>query len=203
MRLERTLLCSLTLAAVALAPALASAEEGYGKTEGIIPGVVFGPKLSIVAENPGIGVEAKIENRVGIAFDYGYVPDTSIQSVKIGWSDPSVALKVYPFAGRFYVGAAYGQRSFRARARDDVGLEVGAKVTTTYVAPQLGWNVVWKSGFFMQWDLGYQLVLSHSAHLDIPIAADPGTTKDVDDATRRIGKTGLPVIGLLRLGWFL
>lgn len=203
MPLDRTLPTLLTALAL-LAPTLAVGAEGYGKTEGVIPGMVIGPKLSVLAQNPGLGLEAKIRGRVGLAVDYGYVPDTDVGDVKIGWTDPSLTLKLYPFAGRFYVGAAYGQRDFRAKARDDfTGLEGEATVKTRYLAPSLGWNLVWDSGFFLQWDLGYQIVLSHSVKLDIPAGADPETREDIDDAADEIGKTGLPVIGLLRLGWFL
>lgn len=202
--LVRKLPTSLVALLALLSPALAAGAEGYGKTEGVIPGMVIGPKLSILAQNPGVGLEAKILGRVGLSIDYGYIPDTQLEDVKIGWTDPSVALKLYPFAGRFYVGAAYGQRDFRAKARDDVtGLDGKATVETRYLAPQLGWNVVWASGFFLQWDLGYQIVLSHSVKLDIPAGADPETQQDIDDAAEKIGKTGLPVVGLLRLGWFL
>jgi hypothetical protein len=191
-------------AALAVAiPALAQEPVAYGKSEGLIPGVLIGPKVSLVALNPGVGLEAKVLGRFGLGFDYGFIPEVGVKQVKVRWSDPSLALKVYPWKRAFFVGAALGRRSFQAKVKDDAGVEASAKVESTYLAPEIGWNVVWQSGFFLSFDLGYQLVLGHTERLTIPGAMDADTAKDVRDVTRDVGKTGLPVLGLLRLGWFV
>ena len=198
------------VAAPATAPALtpvAHQPAAYGKPEGLLPGMVIGPKFALVPVPGlfGLGLEAKFQNLVGVGLDYNFFPSTGVGNVKIGLSDLSFAARVFPWRSRFYLGAALGQRSFWGTASDRVtGQEIKVEVKSTYVAPELGWRFVWGSGFFMGIDLGYQVVLSPSMTLTLP----PGTIdatdkKDVEDAGKQIGKVGLPIISLLQLGFYL
>jgi len=186
-------------------PPVAPIVPGYGKTEGVIPGTVIGPKLSIFSlPAPGFGIEAKIRSVFGLSFDYDLIPTVSIGSVKAGYSDWRLAAKWYPWSKSFFLGAAYGSRTFEASAMDDVyGVEASAKVVSTYLAPELGWRWVWNSGFFMGVDLGYQIILSSKTTLEIPgVISTSNSSKDVQDAADELGKFGLPIISLLQLGFF-
>jgi hypothetical protein len=183
-----------------------SALADEGKTSGVLPGLLIGPKLSIIAlPMPGAGVEAKGE-LLGGSVDLGYLPLTSVGgkgNAKIGFTNLSATGRVFPWRGSFFLGASVGSRTFRARAKDDTtGETAKAEVTSTYLAPQLGWRWVWHSGFFMGLDLGWQLVLSKKATYDLPAGANPQDVKDVQDATDKVGKVGLPVLSLLQVGYF-
>ena len=187
------------LALLLAGPALAE------KTEGVIPGVLFGPKLGIVSfPAPSVGVEAKLGGWFGLSYDYGWVPELKVKEVRVGWTNWSAGAKVFPFHGSFFLGALYGQRSLRLRRVDDstgVAIEARGRVTSSYLAPELGWRFIGNTGFTMGIDLGWQFVTGHSAHLTVPLGYDAEKEKDVRDFTDRVGKAGIPVLGLLQLGW--
>ncbi|HSB18886.1 MAG TPA: hypothetical protein VLD85_02635 [Anaeromyxobacteraceae bacterium] len=193
------------VAAIAVATAARAGDPGYGKPEGVLPHAVLGPKVMLVSfPAPGFGVEAKALNLVGVSFDYGFIPDVSVSGVSVGLTSWSLAARVYPFRGAFCAGVALGSREFHGSKTDaSTGTPVKAKatVTSTFVAPEIGWRWVWSSGLFLGMDLGWQFVLSDRATLEAN-GASVGTQQDVQDQADRIGKAGLPVLGLLQLGWF-
>jgi hypothetical protein len=198
-------LAAAVIASLALAPSTRGDEPGgYGKTQGLLPGVLVGPRLNVVSLPPGVGVDVKtLGNALGLSLDVGIVPKVHVGQVHVSWSDLSVGAKFYPWRGRFYLGARAGSRSFRASAQDtSTGLEAKADVTSTYLAPELGWRFVWDSGVYMGLELGYQIVLATKETLDIPGSVDPTKQKDVRDAADQIGKIGLPILTLLQVGWF-
>lgn len=193
--------------APASAAAPRTAEPGYGKPEGILPGVVFGPKLSIVnLPAPAVGLEAKFLNLFGASVDYGLIPDLTLRGVKMSLTEWSVGAKLYPFRGRFFLGAAYGSRTFKGSKVDHstgTPLEAKVDVTSTYLAPGLGWRFVQPGGFFMGIDLGWQFVVHSRTKVQAPAGVSDSDLKDVKDMGRRVGKAGLPAVGLLELGFFL
>jgi hypothetical protein len=180
----------------------------YGKTDGLIPGVIFGPKLSLRLPTPAVGVEVKVLNLLGLSFDYGMIPElegdvdtTSYSGEVVDWS---VAAKVYPFRGRFFVGAALGKRTVSATAEDLDPLldETGGAVDVdvTYLAPELGWRWTWASGFFLGMEFAWQLPLSDSVRYSADMTEQ--TKLDLEDAVD-IARGQLPSVALLQVGWFL
>lgn len=190
------------------APSL-SAPPAYGKPSGLFPGMVIGPKLALLPAPGllGVGLEAKFQNLVGVGLDYNFFPSLKVGDVKIGFNDISLAARVFPWKGRFYLGAALGQRNFFGKATDSTtNQEIKVEVKSTYLAPEIGWRFVWGSGFFMGLDLGYQIVLSPKTTLTLPAAAslvDQTDKKAVEDAGNEIGKIGLPIVSLLQFGFYL
>jgi hypothetical protein len=209
----KTIAAALVLAAAT--PALAQGASAvppapaYGKSEGLLPGMVIGPKLSLLrVPAPGFGVEAKFQNVFGLSLDFNFIPTTTIEDVSARYGDVSLGAKWYPWRGAFFLGAALGRRTFEASAEDDTTvpgrtLEASAEVSSTYLAPGLGWRWVWQSGFFMGMDLGWQIILSSDTTLDIPSEiASTSDAQDVRDASDDLGELGFPIVGLLQLGWF-
>jgi hypothetical protein len=177
----------------------------YGKSSGVIPGVVFGPKLSILSiPAPGVGFEAKILNAFGLSFDYDLIPKVSLMEVSAGYHDWNVAAKWYPWRGAFFLGAAVGRRTFEASAKDvTTGLKASVEVESSYVVPEIGWRWVWNSGFFLGMDLGYQIVTSSRTKLEIPsVAATTDAAEDVTHAGEDLGRIGFPILSLLQVGIF-
>ena len=182
--------------------------EGYGKQYGLFPNVplVFGPKLTIGFIQPvTVGIEAKYANLAGLSFDFGFVPDITVPSssppVTIKWSGWNVAAKVYPFRGSFFLGAVLGGRNFTGNATDSSG-HAYASVTSTFIAPELGWRWVTRSGLFFGMEFGWQFVLSYTADVrlnDIPVPTS--ANKDLQNAADFVGKTGLPQVGLFTIGY--
>ena len=78
------------------------------KQSGLIPGVLFGPRLTVAVPTPTFGVEVKILRFVGASFDYGFFPKLTISGVDVSYSMWNVAARVYPFGDVFFVGAVYG-----------------------------------------------------------------------------------------------
>jgi len=186
-------LLSLALAAPALAD----------KTEGVIPGMLIGPKLSVVGfPTPAVGAEAKVAGWFGLSIDYGYVPNLKVKEVTVGWDNWCAGAKLFPFHGSFFLGALYGQRSLKLRELDkSSGLYADGRVSSRYLAPELGWRFLWNSGFTMGLDFGWQFVTGKSTRLTIPQGYDAQKEKDVQDLSRRVANQGVPVLGLLELGW--
>jgi hypothetical protein len=184
------------------------AAPGYGKTRGLIPGILIGPKLSIISvPTPSIGLEAKLlGNRLGLSFDYDLLPGVDVGDVEVDYTDWNIGAKWYPWQRSFFVGAALGSRSFGASAtatEGGVSETVKAEVSTTYLAPEIGWRWVWNSGFFMGMDLGYQIVLSSDVTLEIPgVVSLSEESEDVRDAADDLGKIGFPIVSLLQVGFF-
>jgi hypothetical protein len=183
----------LFLSALTLASsALASEAEG--------PSVLVGPRLGIInVPTPTVGAEAQLGGWIGLSFDYGLVPDIKLKSAKVSWTNWYAGARVFPFHGTFFLGALYGRRTFKASATDDAsGLEATARANSDYVAPVLGWRAKHR-GFGMGVDLGWQFVTHHSKRLSVPSGFDAGKQNDIENATDKIGTSGLPVLGLLQL----
>lgn len=190
----------------------AAAAPGYGKTSGLIPGVLIGPKLHLIGVPPGFGVEARVANAFSFSLDYVFVPTIKVPGAegaeaKLSWGDFSGAARWHPWHASFYLGAALGTRSFKASAKDSVAgatATASAEVSSTYLAPEIGWRWIWGNGFFLGMDLGYQIILSSKTTLNIPaLGVSAQNKQDVTDAADQIGKVGLPILSLLQLGFYL
>ena len=192
----------LTPAAAAPTAAAAPAPAGYGKPSGLIPGVVIGPKLNLIGIPPGVGVEARIINRFTLSVDYNFIPTVHASNVKASYNDLSVAARWHPWAASFYLGAAYGQRDFKAKVTDSSGLTGSGEVKGTYIAPEIGWRWIWSSGFFLGMDLGYQFILSPKTTLDVA-GMNADDQKNIKDAANNIGKIGFPILTFLQLGFYI
>lgn len=179
---------------------------GYGKTQGIIPGVplVFGPKLSVALPHPSIGLEVKYDNLIGGSFDYGFIPDITVNNTSAGMKGWHLDGRVYPMRGAFFVGAALGQRTMTASYTDPATSITGsADVNATYLAPELGWRWVYESGLFMGVELGWEFVLSMNVEYKGGFSSLPADKQqDINDAINTYGKVGLPHLALFQIGYF-
>ncbi len=180
--------------------------EGYGKQYGVLGNVplVFGPKLTLGFIQPAtVGIEAKYANLVGLSVDYGFVPEFGLptSTLRVAWSGWNVGVKVYPFRGSFFLGAALGGRSFTGKQVDASG-NWEATVSSTYLAPELGWRWVARSGLFFGMEFGWQFVLSYTTEVKLNGALPPSSVnQSLHDAARFIGEQGLPHLGLFTIGY--
>jgi hypothetical protein len=184
--------------------------EGYGKTQGIIPGIplLFGPKLSVALPHPSIGLEVKFDNFIGGSFDYGFIPDITVSNASANMKGWHLDGRVYPFRGAFFLGAALGRRTMEGSYTDTTaipGTSITGKATVdvTYLAPEIGWRWVYQSGLFMGVELGWEFVLSMSTQYNDQFNALPDQKKnDINSAIDKYGKVGLPHLALFQIGYF-
>ena len=186
--------------------------SGYGKTQGVIPGVplLFGPKLSLALPVPSVGLEVKFANLIGASFDYGFFPDISVSGVTAGFpSGWHADARLYPFRGAFFLGAALGQRSLRASYTTTVApfgqITPTSTLDVTYLAPEIGWRWVYESGLFMGVELGWEFVLSFKRTDSSEVQAlrqAGGLDPNLDKAINDYGNAGLPHVALFQIGYF-
>ena len=187
---------ALLAALLAATPALAGT-----KTEGVIPGILFGPKLNLISfPNPGVGLEVKIFRHFGASFDYDFLPDITVDNVTVSTRVWNVAAKVYPFGGAFHAGLAVGAYNFQGTMVEaNTGLSGKVTVSSIFIAPQIGWRWVWQSGLFLATDVGWAFPISYGATVEAPAPAQ--TLRDIQTTADRWVKVGIPLVGFLQVGW--
>lgn len=134
------------------------------------------------------------------------------QGADIDLKNTQVGLRWHPWAGSFFLGAAYGSRTISGSKSDTVSgipATVKAEVKSNYATPMLGW--LWGAkdgGFFAGMEFGWQIPsgvttdISTNAPASIQAQATYQTLdSDVRDAAKKVGDTALPHITLLKLGW--
>ena len=178
------------------------------KHSGLIPHVLFGPKIAILNfPSPTIGLETRIYEVVGLSFDYGYIPKINAGSMKVGFTNWNVALRLFPWQGAFFVGAAYGHYDLQgtSTATGTGGATVATQATmeSAYVAPELGWRFIGSSGFFTGIDLGWAFNTGYTSTLSAPAGASLGNLGDLKTNADKYLKSGIPLVGLLEIGWLL
>jgi hypothetical protein len=167
------------------------------KVSGIIPGVLFGPRLSVAVPTPTLGGEVKILRYFGASFDYGFFPKLNIAGVDVNYSMWNVAARVYPFGDVFFVGAVYGHYGVEASATVAQGNGF-VRASSNFLGPQIGARWIQPSGFFFGIDVAWAFPLGYSSEA----SADPsGTTTSVKETADRYLKNGIPLVGLISVGW--
>ena len=136
----------------------------------------------------------------------------TFEDVDIALTKPELSLRWHPAEGAFFVGAGVGQMDLDLGvtgtvSAQTVNIDVNFKAMT--VTPKIGW--LWGysgGGFFGGLDLGLQVPLSTSSSLttnaDPLLQAQPEFQQlrnDVEDVEKLLGKTSLPVVTVLRLGY--
>jgi hypothetical protein len=114
-------------------------------------------------------------------------------------------LRVFPFRGRFFVGASFGRQSLKGAVTE--GTPFGPQtatvdLTTWYGTPRVGWVWTFEPGFVLGFDLGVQLKLISDRTVTVP----PGATPEIRDRVDNLADLGAsyPLPSLrLRVGWTL
>jgi hypothetical protein len=174
---------------------------------------VFGPYIAVGLPRPiSGGLELKYADLVGLSASYGYLPELTVSSVKLKLNGWDARAKIYLFQGSFFLGVAYGSQKFTGSQTQTINGQVVTGVVNqdnTFIAPHIGWN--WgsnTSGFFAGIELGVQLSLKRSSAFtsdaDASVQATTEYTnlkKDIEDKSELVGKTPLPLISLIKIGY--
>jgi len=167
------------------------------KESGLIPGVLIGPRLSVAVPTPTFGVEVKVLRYFGASFDYGFFPKLSISGVDVSYSMWNVGARVYPFGDVLFVGAVYGHYGVEASANVAQG-SGSVRASSDFLGPQIGARWIQPSGFFFGIDVAWAFPLAYSSEA----SPDPsGTTTSVKVTADRYLKNGIPLVGLVSVGW--
>lgn len=167
------------------------------KESGLIPGLLFGPRLSVAVPTPTFGAEVKILRYFGASFDYGFFPKLTISGVDVSYSMWNVAARVYPFGDVFFVGAVYGHYGVEASATVAQGTG-SVRASSNFLGPQIGARWIQPSGFFFGIDVAWAFPLGYSSEA----SPDPtGTTMSVKQTADRYLQNGIPLVGLVSVGW--
>jgi hypothetical protein len=112
-------------------------------------------------------------------------------------------VRVFPFAGAFFLGSSFGRQSFRAAITEStvLGPQTGTiDLTTVYATPRLGYLWTFGPGIVLGLDAGVQFKLSADPHVTLP----PGSTQNMQDDAKTLVDLGssypLPSFHF-RLGW--
>ncbi|HEY3587437.1 MAG TPA: hypothetical protein VGK85_09800, partial [Myxococcaceae bacterium] len=167
------------------------------KESGLIPGALIGPRLSLAVPAPTLGVEVKVFRYFGASFDYGLVPKVSINGVDVRYSMWNVGARIYPFGDVLFVGAVYGHYGVDATATVAQGTG-SVRASSDFLGPQIGARWIQPSGFFFGIDVAWAFPLSYSSEA----SPDPsGTTTSVKETADRYLRNGIPLVGLVSVGW--
>jgi hypothetical protein len=189
------------------APAVAQPVTDTGpRTEGLIPGILIGPKVSATLLFPPsvmVGVELKVIGYIGASFEYGVFPRSQdVSSYHLQINSWSAGLRAYPFRGAFFVGAVLGRYELtgsQVPAPGSLGGPTTLNVSSTYVGPQIGWKWAFDFGLFLGLNLGYGFSIDYKSTLT-PVGAT-GDLKTAQENVDKYLKPGVPIFTLLELGW--
>ncbi len=182
-------------------PAAEAAKPEGHRTEGLIPGILIGPKVTatvLFPPNVMVGAELKVVGYVGASFEYGVFPrNSTVSDYALGIQTWSAGLRAYPFRGTFFVGAVLG--SYALTGTQTVGGETSTlSVKSMYLGPQIGWKWDFDFGLFLGLNLGYGFSLNYTSSVTGVAGGSLQTAKDNAD---KYLKTGVPLFTLLELGW--
>jgi hypothetical protein len=194
--------------------------------DGIFKDFRFGPTLALGIPHPlNLSFEVMYKDFISGGFSTGRL-SLEIEDATIQIANWDVRLRYHPFAGSFFVGAAYGKQELVGKMSKDMktkyqGLDLKVPTTlrlgidSTYLTPHFGWFSVWESGFTMGFELGYQMSLDSSSELQTAFKSVSSQSeddlknsdeykknkKDIEDTGKTIGEQGIFYVTLIRMGW--
>jgi hypothetical protein len=190
--------------AATTAPATKPPDDGP-RTEGLIPGILIGPKVTGTVLFPPslmVGAELKVIGYVGASFEYGVYPRSlTVNEINLKISSWSAGVRAYPFRGAFFVGAVFGAYDLTGTQPVPGGLGT-LNVKSFYLGPQIGWKWAFDFGLFLGLNLGYGFNLGYQSTLTVP-GVGAGDLASAQQNLDKYIKTGVPILTLLELGWLL
>jgi len=162
---------------------------------GAMGGVGFPRPLSIEAL-------VRIERTVAFGLEYSLLPKMTIAGVDARMWAVAADARVFPFRGAFFVGLRGGvQHATAATTLTAQGLSIGEQldVQTTFINPRIGFLWGKAPGLTVGIDAGIQIPLSSSVTSTLP--SQVLATRSLTTVTDTLGKSALPTIDLLRIGF--
>lgn len=197
--------------------AMPSAEEGSSE-RWIKPGILIG-LVSLPRPIEG-EIAVKLGDYFAVGGQYSMFPNITFPGMdaKAKFSAIQGTLRTFPFGGSFYIGVNGGvQTLFASMSEGDLTVE--SDMSSPIITPQLGWLWTWDSGFTLGLNLGVQIPLAKDPEVDVKYQGTSITSaasmlpdekqakandlKDkVNKVAKLVGKTPLPQVDLLKIGFF-
>jgi hypothetical protein len=152
----------------------------------------------------------KIRRYVAIGGEYSFLPTMSVGPVDVRFKAIAADLRVFPFAGSFFVGAKAGRQWLSGRTSVSVDqinttFKEGADANTYFINPRVGFLKTWESGITLGIDAGVQIPINPSYQRESDAAkmgvADAGTDKTLVMVANALGNKMTPSVDLLRVGF--
>lgn len=165
----------------------------------------FGPALTLGIINPiGFGIQARINDMWGAAFDYQFMPSITVSSASGGWSAITVEGRFHPMSGTFFIALGFSYQMLKASISDEVdilGVPTKEKIEGTLGIPciKLGLGWVSRSGFMLGFDISPMIPLSGTS-VDIKenLSSIPGVdTEKVAKMKKDVKDFGDKTVGLI------
>jgi len=200
--------------------AIEAEEEEDSSGRFVKPGLLIGLGIP----RPSGEIAVKLGDYLAVGGQYSMLPEISFPGVdaKLETSAIQGTLRVFPFGGSFYLGVGGGVQTLKASMTEG-DISATSDLSSPVVTPQLGWLWMWDSGFTLGLSLGAQIpfgddpeVTASFNGVPVPPAGEPvpaGIPQDkadkandlrgkVKDAAKLVGKTPLPQIDLIKIGFF-
>lgn len=203
-----------TFALTAMPAAEEASSERFVKP-GILLGLLSLPR-PVEAE-----VAVKLGDYFAIGGQYSMLPNMTFpgKDAKAKFSAIQGTLRTFPFGGAFYLGVNGGIQTLTA-SMSEGDLAVESDMSSPIIAPQLGWLWTWDSGFTLGLNFGVQIPLAKDPEVKVKyqgvdVSDAPNQIPDQDkrdkanslkdsvqSVAKLVGKTPLPQIDLLKIGFF-
>jgi hypothetical protein len=173
-------------------------------------------------------LDATYAKFIGLSLGGGRLGRKFNDTTELEMRNWDIRVRWFPFSGSYFLGAAYGNQGVVLKTRTDlkntqgelelkIPTDIRLEVTTKYLTPHMGWFATWESGFTLGFEFGYQMALNSSADFDVVFQDVSPTNRatventaefkksksDIEKTAELFGKTSIPYINLLRLGWLL
>jgi hypothetical protein len=165
---------------------------------GVIAGVGFPRPLAI----EGL---IKIERTLALGVEYSVLPKLTVSGVETSFWAVAADARLFPFGGPFFVGLRAGRQHLGGRGSVTVA-QIGSvteslEVDTTFLNPRLGFLWTWEPGITLGIDAGAQIAIASSESSSLPSGLS--ITRDVNGVANSLGRTTLPTVDLLKIGFLL
>ena len=143
----------------------------------------------------------RIEKVIGLGVEYSVLPKQNIFGADATFWAVAADMRVFPLKNGFFIGVALGHQHVGAVTSTTPIGPVGITAETWFLNPRIGYLSTFDYGFTLGIDAGLQIPLSAKFASNLP-AQFPGT-RDVTDVAHFFGKSVIPTVNLLRIGFML
>ena len=180
-----------------------------------IPPLSFTPSVQIINFPHPLDVSGELVfyKLIGLKYSKSVEPRYTSGGDTVKIDDQSVALRVYPLRGQWFLGLGLGQHEGWAHRNTNIqgfDTDIDVHVKSQYLTPTTGWKIVYQSGLTLGFEVGWIFPTNPSGEVSTSqdnnplVTSNPDYQKSKSDANDTVHKfisTGVPDIGLLEIGW--
>jgi len=161
---------------------------------GAVGGLGFPRPLTIEAMT-------KIDRTVGLGLEYSALPKVSILGVDATMWAVSADFRVFIKKSGFFVGLLAGYQHLGAGTSTAITGRVAITGDTPFLNPRIGYLGTWSAGFTVGFEAGAQIPFNAAFSSNLPMQYSPA--QDLTDVAHAFGKSVMPTVEILRMGFLL